>query len=79
VMAGFAALVAGLGAQLALAGPAADDVSDDPEGREVREDCDEAWRALPARQRRQVRLVTLPLDDGARTLSWSTRSSAMSR
>ncbi len=65
VMAGFAAMVPGRGgAQLALAGPAVDDVSDDPEGREVLEECIEAWQALPARQRRQVRLLTLPMADG---------------
>ena len=65
VMAGFAAMSPGrLGAQLALAGPDVDDVSDDPEGRQVLDECIEAWRALPARQRRQIRLLTLPMDDG---------------
>ena len=40
VMAGFAARVTGRGdAQLALVGPAVDDVSDDPEGRRVLEEC----------------------------------------
>ena len=65
VMAGFAARVAGRGnAQLALVGPAVGDVSDDPEGQAVLEECVEAWNALPARQRRQIRLLTLPMDDG---------------
>jgi trehalose synthase len=64
VMAGFAASVPDRGgAQLALAGPAVDDVSDDPEGHEVLEQCIAAWSALPAQRRRQIRLVTLPMDD----------------
>jgi trehalose synthase len=64
VMAGFAAGVAGrTDAHLALVGPAVDDVSDDPEGAEVLEQCIEAWRALPGAQRRRVRLVSLPVDD----------------
>ncbi len=64
VMAGFAARVTGRSdAQLVLAGPAVDDVSDDPEGRDVLGECIEAWRALPLRQRRQIRLVSLPMDD----------------
>ena len=47
VMAGFAARVAGRGdAQLALVGPAVDDVSDDPEGHQVLEECIEAWSAV---------------------------------
>jgi trehalose synthase len=65
VMAGFAARVAGRGdAQLALVGPAVDDVSDDPDGHAVLEECIEAWNMLPAQQRRQIRLMTLPMDDG---------------
>jgi trehalose synthase len=64
VMAGFAARVASCSdAQLALVGPAVDEVSDDPEGREVLQECIEAWTALPPRQRRQIRLVSLPMDD----------------
>ena len=65
VMAGFAARVtARSGAQLALVGPAVEEVSDDPEGREVLEQCIEAWSLLPSDQRRRVRLVSLPMDDG---------------
>ncbi len=65
VMAGFAARVASPGtAQLALVGPAVDDVSDDPEGHEVLEECIEAWRMLPVQSRRHIRLMTLPMDDG---------------
>ena len=47
-----------------LVGPAVEDVSDDPDGRAVLGECVEAWNALPARQRRQIRLLTLPMDDG---------------
>jgi trehalose synthase len=65
VMAGFAARVSGRGnAQLALVGPAVDDVSDDPEGHVVLQECIEAWTMLPAQQRRQIRLLSLPMDDG---------------
>lgn len=65
VMAGFAARVAARGdAQLALVGPAVEDVSDDPEGHQVLEECIEAWNLLPVRQRRQIRLLTLPMKDG---------------
>ncbi len=64
VMAGFAAHVAGRhDAELALVGPVVDDVSDDPEGREVLEQCIEAWSLLPPPQRRRVRLLSLPMDD----------------
>jgi len=65
VMAGFAARVAGRGrAQLALVGPDVDDVTDDPEGHEVLEQCIDRWSALPPLQRRHIRLVILPMDDG---------------
>ena len=50
-------------AELALVGPVVDDVSDDPEGREVLEQCIEAWSLLPPPQRRRVRLLSLPMDD----------------
>jgi len=64
VMAGFAAHIAGRNdAQLALVGPVVDDVSDDPEGREVLEQCIEAWSLLPSLQRRRVLLLSLPMDD----------------
>ena len=65
VMAGFVARVASRGnAQLALVGPTVDDVSDDPEGHEVLQECIEAWSTLPVQLRRQIRLMTLPMDDG---------------
>jgi len=65
VMAGFAAGMETHGdAQLALVGPAPDHVSDDPEGRAVLDRCIEAWNLLPARRRRCIRLVLLPMDDG---------------
>jgi len=64
VMAGFAGRVVGASdAQLALVGPSVGDVSDDPEGREVLEECTDAWSLLPTEQRRRIRLLTLPMDD----------------
>src|SRR6185436_13029592 len=48
---------------LMLAGPAADGVSDDPEGAEVLAECRESWRALPADVRERVHLAAIPLDD----------------
>jgi len=64
VMAGFAARVPiRSDVQLALVGPAVEHVSDDPEGREVLDECIEAWSLLPSEQRRRIRLVVLPMDD----------------
>jgi trehalose synthase len=64
VMTGFAARVTSRSdAQLALVGPAVDDVSDDPEGREVLGQCIEVWSALSPQQRRRIRLLSLPMDD----------------
>jgi trehalose synthase len=64
VMRGFADHVAPAGpGYLVLAGPAVEDVSDDPEGLAVYQDCLAQWRGLPAGIRRRVVLVTLPLDD----------------
>lgn len=64
VMAGFATGMESHGdAQLALVGPAVDHVSDDPEGRAVLDQCVEAWSLLPARVRRRVQLLVLPMDD----------------
>jgi trehalose synthase len=64
VMAGFAARVVGHSdAQLALVGPEVDYVNDDPEGREVLEQCIEAWSVLSSRERRRIRLLVLPMDD----------------
>ena len=50
-------------AQLALVGPETAAVSDDPEGAQVLEDCQEAWRGYPAAVRERVALVCLPMTD----------------
>jgi trehalose synthase len=50
-------------AQLALVGPETAAVSDDPEGAQVLEDCQEAWRSYPAAVRERVALVCLPMTD----------------
>ena len=63
VMEGFASGVVGVDAHLALVGPAAAAVSDDPEGAMVLRECVVAWEALPPAARRRVSLVTLPMDD----------------
>jgi len=64
VMAGFAVRVVDHSdAQLALVGPEAEEVSDDPEGREVLEQCIDAWSQLSPAQRRRIRLVTIPMND----------------
>ena len=64
VMTGFASYVAGrVDTHLALVGPDAGEVSDDPEGAEVLAECVSAWEALPPGVRRQVSLVSLPMDD----------------
>jgi trehalose synthase len=64
VLEGFVRHVDGaLGAHLVLAGPAADSVSDDPEGEEVLRQVRDAWAALPAAQRGRVHLACLPMDD----------------
>lgn len=48
---------------LVLVGPDVLGVSDDPEGAEVLFECVDLWKALPARARRRVHLVSLPMDD----------------
>jgi trehalose synthase len=48
---------------LILAGPAVAAVSDDPEGKEVLDECLAAWKELPEDARRRVHLATLPMDD----------------
>jgi trehalose synthase len=64
VLEGFARHVdGGLGAHLVLAGPAADSVSDDPEGEQVLQQVRDAWTALPALGRGHVHLACLPMDD----------------
>ena len=51
------------GAHLIYAGPAVDDVSDDPEGKEVLEEAKKLREGLDEAARRNVHLVCLPLDD----------------
>jgi trehalose synthase len=51
------------GTHLALAGPSAGAVSDDPEGAGVLEAVADAWRRLPEETRRRAHLVVLPMDD----------------
>ena len=51
------------GAHLLLVGPDVKGVTDDPEGREVLDECIAAWKALPEQDRATVSLVTLPMDD----------------
>ena len=63
VMEGFAAHVHHETATLALVGPDVLGVTDDPEGREVLEECVAAWRKLPPGRRARIQLVTLPMDD----------------
>jgi trehalose synthase len=64
VLEGFARHLPGeLGAHLVLAGPAADSVSDDPEGEQVLRQVRDAWDGLPAPERARVHLACLPMDD----------------
>lgn len=48
---------------LVLAGPAVDDVSDDPEGAQVYDECRTAWQKLPVALRQRIMLAALPMDD----------------
>jgi trehalose synthase len=48
---------------LALAGPAAGMVADDPEAVAVLDEVIAAWRRLPEEKRRRAHLVILPMDD----------------
>jgi trehalose synthase len=48
---------------LVLAGPDVFAVADDPEGAEVLEETQNAWRELPRTVRRRVHLALLPMDD----------------
>ncbi len=64
VIEGFASRVAlRSDAQLALVGPSSGDVTDDPEEAEVFDQCVTAWMSLVPEIRRNVRLVTLPMND----------------
>jgi len=48
---------------LALVGPEASGVSDDPEGAAVFDECTSLWDRLPAEHQDRVHLVSLPMDD----------------
>ena len=48
---------------LILAGPDVTAVADDPEGADVFEEAEAAWRELPTSVRRRVHLALLPMDD----------------
>jgi trehalose synthase len=48
---------------LMLVGPDVSGVSDDPEGREVLEECVAIWRDQPAPAQRRLHLCSLPMDD----------------
>jgi trehalose synthase len=64
VMHGFADHVApATDAHLILAGPNVNAVADDPEGAEVLDEVEAAWRALPHARRSQVHLACLPMAD----------------
>jgi len=67
VMTGFAERDVGRagerGARLALVGPSAESVADDPEGAAVLGECIAAWESLPRDVRSRIFLVTLPMVD----------------
>jgi trehalose synthase len=50
-------------AHLVLAGPDVSQVTDDPEGQQVLDECVDAWSGLPAPLRDRVHLTSLPMDD----------------
>jgi len=65
VVEGFARYIAGANdSHLVLAGPAVEDVADDPEGAQVLEEVVTAWEALDASVKARVHLAVLPMDDG---------------
>ena len=60
----FAEHIAGqVPAHLVLAGPAADSVTDDPEGSAVFAEVARAWHRLPGPIQRRVHLASLPMAD----------------
>jgi trehalose synthase len=64
VMLGFAQHVApGVDPHLILAGPTVHSVADDPEGAEVLDEVEAAWRELPHARRSKVHLACLPMGD----------------
>lgn len=52
-----------LDVHLALVGPEASGVTDDPEGAEVLDECRALWKGLRGTTRERVHLVCLPMDD----------------
>jgi trehalose synthase len=64
VMIGFAEhIAAATDAHLILAGPSVHSVADDPEGAEVLDEVERAWRELPHARRSRVHLACLPMAD----------------
>jgi trehalose synthase len=64
VMLGFSEhVVAGMDAHLILAGPTVHSVADDPEGAEVLDEVEAAWRKLEHTKRSRVHLACLPMVD----------------
>jgi trehalose synthase len=51
------------GTHLVLAGPAVDGVDDDPEARQIWDECVACWHALPPRERARTHLASVPMDD----------------
>ena len=64
VIKGFAERVEAPDAHLIYAGPAVEEVADDPEGAEVLEEARVAWDALPPGAKERVHLAALPMQDG---------------
>ncbi len=64
LMEGFARFVPEhVNADLVLAGPSPDSVTDDPEGSETLEQLQTAWRQLPPESRARVHIACLPMAD----------------
>jgi trehalose synthase len=66
VLQGFAELVNGAApanAELVLAGPNVKAIADDPEGAEVLDEVEAAWRHLPHSDRNRIHLACLPMAD----------------
>jgi len=51
------------GAHLLLVGPDVSSVTDDPEGKQVLDECQAMWERLPAETSATASLVSLPMDD----------------
>jgi trehalose synthase len=63
VLEGFVGYANGTGAHLVLAGPAVTGVSDDPEGEEVWQETQAAWRNQSIADRSHVHLAAVPMED----------------